>query len=110
MLAFRNRRSLSAIALLFSAATTFAAPNATAQVLNFDDVTTNAAGFNSSAFTSYNGYTFEEFGVLTSASLFGTGSNASSPTNFAYGQADGSSWRSLQSPPTAAADHLAGDA
>lgn len=92
MLAFRNRRSLSAIAFLFGATAVLAAPNANSQSLNFDNVTTNAAGFNSSAFTSYNGYTFEEFGVLTSASLFGTGNNASSPTKFAYGQAEGSSF------------------
>lgn len=63
-----------------------------AQTLNFDNVTTNASGFNSSAFTLYNGYTFENFGVMTNSSSFGTGSNASSPTKFAYAQADGSSF------------------
>lgn len=68
-----------------------AAPRAHAQ-LTFDDVTTNAAGFNSAAFTTYNGFTFENFGVLTSASAFGTGTNAVSPSKFAYAQADGSSF------------------
>lgn len=81
------RRSFAAAAFLLAAI----APAAHAQ-LNFDDVTTNAAGFNSAAFTSYNGFTFENFGVLTSASTFGTGNNAISPTKFAYAQADGSSF------------------
>lgn len=74
-------------------ATTFAAgATLDAQALNFDNVATNAAGFNSSAFTLYNGYTFENFGVMTNGSSFGTGNNASSPTKFAYAQADGSSF------------------
>lgn len=69
------------------------APNhAQAQVLNFDNVTTNAAGFNAAIFNTYNGYTFENFGVLTSATTFGTGNNAVSPTKFAYAQSDGSSF------------------
>lgn len=91
MLAYRTRTTLGAVALLLGAAFT-TATNATAQPLHFDDVTTNAAGFNTTAFTSYNGYTFENFGVLTSTSAFGTGNNASSPTKFAYGQADGSNF------------------
>ncbi|MBC8088043.1 MAG: hypothetical protein H7Z40_12315 [Phycisphaerae bacterium] len=65
---------------------------ANAQPLRFADVVTNAAGFSSSPFTTYNGYTFENFGVRTTASTFGSGSNALSPTKFAYAQADGSSF------------------
>ncbi|MBC8088897.1 MAG: PEP-CTERM sorting domain-containing protein [Phycisphaerae bacterium] len=84
----RLRSSLTAFVALVLAS----APAAIAQPLHFDDVVLNAAGFNSSPFTSYRGYTFENFGVLTSASPFGTGNNPSSPTNFAYGQAFGSSY------------------
>ena len=91
MFAFNSRSTRAAIAML--AGSVFAAnADATAQALNFDNVTTNAAGFNSTAFTMYNGYTFEDFGVMTNSSSFGTGNNASSPTKFAYGQADGSSF------------------
>lgn len=78
--------------LFVGAVLTLDASTAHAQPLNFDNVTTNAAGFNTAAFTSYNGFSFENFGVLTSATLFGTGNNASSPTKFAYAQADGSSF------------------
>lgn len=83
----KTRLSIAAVATLFTAV----ASTAHAQ-LNFDDVTTNATGFNATAFTNYNGFTFENFGVLTSASTFGTGTNAVSPTKFAYAQADGSSF------------------
>lgn len=83
----KARLSIAAAATLLSVV----ASSAHAQ-LNFDDVSTNAAGFNTAAFTSYNGFTFENFGVLTNASTFGTGTNAVSPTKFAYAQADGSSF------------------
>ncbi|MGV3711261.1 MAG: PEP-CTERM sorting domain-containing protein [Gemmatimonas sp.] len=83
----KTRLSVAAIATVFSVATS----TANAQ-LNFDNVTTNAAGFNTTAFTTYGGYSFENFGVLTNGSSFGAGNNASSPTKFAYAQADGSSF------------------
>lgn len=84
----RSRALVSAVAALLMSATS----GAQAQTLSFDNVTTNAAGFNTTAFTSDQGYNFENFGVLTSGSAFGFGTNASSPSKFAYGQADGSNY------------------
>lgn len=84
------RRNLVAATTLVAA--TLVTPTVASAQLNFDNVTTNAAGFNSTAFTTYQGYTFENFGVLTNGSAFGTGNNAASPTKFAYAQADGSSF------------------
>jgi hypothetical protein len=66
-----------------AAAVALAAAPAAAQPLTFEGVATNAAGFNSAPFVSLGGYTFENFGVATTAS-FGTGANASSGTKFAY--------------------------
>lgn len=83
-------RGITALVFGFAFATT--SSHANAQPLNFDNVSTNAAGFNSSAFTMYNGFTFESFGVLNNTSAFGMGNNASSPANFAYAQAVGSSF------------------
>ena len=83
----KTRLSIAAAATLLSVV----ASSAHAQ-LNFDAVATNAAGFNTAAFTTLSGYTFENFGVLTSTSTFGTGNNAVSPSKFAYAQADGSSF------------------
>lgn len=65
------------------------------QTLGFDDVATNATGFNSAAFSAYGGYTFEGWGILNGAvanNAIGTGSNAVSGTKFAYGQAEGASF------------------
>lgn len=88
-LPMRFRLLLATAALAASAA---AAPRAVAaQPLTFETVATNAAGFNSAPFTTLGGYTFENFGVLTSGSTFGTGANAASGTKFAYGFAGGAS-------------------
>lgn len=75
---------MRALRLTVAAACVAAAAPAAAQPLNFEGVTTNAAGFNSTPFTALGGYTFENFGVATTAS-FGTGTNATSGTRFAYG-------------------------
>jgi hypothetical protein len=53
--------------------------------LTFESVATNAAGFNTSPFTALSGYQFENWGVLANTSPFGSGTNAVSPTRFAYG-------------------------
>lgn len=64
-------------------------PRTAAAQLTFDDVATNAAGYNNN-FTSYNGLSFFNFNVATTASL-GTGTNAVSGTKFALGQEGSSS-------------------
>ena len=83
------RRLTRAASLAATAAASLAVVPAAARAqpvtLTFEGVATNAAGFNASAFTSLDGYRFENWGVLTSASAFGTGTNAVSPTKFAYG-------------------------
>jgi hypothetical protein len=72
-------------------ATLLAAPAAeataqkTPQTLTFEGVATNAAGSNTAPFVTLGGYAFENWGVLTSASTFGTGNNAASGTKFGYG-------------------------
>ncbi len=86
------RTHLRRISLLASVAALSLASPASAQVLHFDDVATNAAGFNSSAFTTYGGYSFENFGVMTNATAFGFGTNDTSPPKFAYAHADDASF------------------
>jgi hypothetical protein len=64
------------------------APVAGAQAratLDFEQVPVNAAGFNATPFTELSGFRFENWGVLSSAATFGTGTNASSGTRFLYG-------------------------
>jgi len=88
------RTSVAIAATVLTAATSITAK---AQTLNFDDVTTNTSGFNSAAFSAYQGYVFENWGVMTTAAP-GTGTNAVSGTKFAYAQADGSSFIYRNSP------------
>jgi hypothetical protein len=70
---------------LTAAALSLAAPVAAQETLTFESVATNAAGFNATPFTGQSGFQFENWGVLTSGSVFGTGTNASSGSHFAYG-------------------------
>ena len=86
-----HRLVRAAAALTIVLASSAQAAHAQAQTLTFDDVPTNASGFNSGTFGSYQGYEFENFGVLTTSAA-GTGANAASGTKFAYAQADGSSF------------------
>jgi hypothetical protein len=74
------------LCLAVAALVVLAAP-AAAQ-LGFEDVTVNAAGVNNTRLnTPYQGYTFENFGVASTAAI-GTGANAASGTRFALGQVD----------------------
>ena len=72
-------------AALVAGASAPASAQKTAQTLTFEDVATNAAGFNAAPLATLGGYAFENWGVLTSASTLGAGGNASSGTKFAYG-------------------------
>lgn len=74
-------RTFAAASLIACA---FLTPRAAHAQLTFDDVSTNAAGYNNN-FTSYNGFTFFGFDVATTASL-GSGTNTVSGTKFALGQ------------------------
>jgi hypothetical protein len=77
-------------ALLAAAAVAAAAPAPLAaqkqsQTLTFETVATNAGGSNSAPFTALGGYSFENWGVFTTAAPLGAGNNASSGAKFAYG-------------------------
>jgi hypothetical protein len=78
-----------AVALLLAAApaATPALAQRVPQTLTFESVATTAAGFNQTPFTTLGGYAFENWGVLTQGSAFGTGTNAVSGSRFAYGLA-----------------------
>ena len=79
-------RSAARLATALAALLLAAPPAAGAQTtLTFESVPTNAAGFHPTPFTGLGGYQFANWGVLTSASSFGTGTNATSGTKFAYG-------------------------
>jgi hypothetical protein len=74
------------LCLAVAALVVLAAP-AAAQ-LGFEDVTVNAAGVNNTRLnTPYQGYTFENFSVASTAAI-GTGTNAAAGTRFALGQVD----------------------
>jgi hypothetical protein len=65
--------------------TTAAAAQKTAQTLTFENVATNATGSNVAPFTTLGGYSFENWGVFTTATPLGVGNNAVSGNKFAYG-------------------------
>jgi len=70
-----------------SVALAIAATPAIAQ-LTFDDVTVNASGVNNTRLnTPYQGFSFENFTVASTAAI-GSGANAASGTRFALGQVD----------------------
>lgn len=76
---------LAAAALVTAATPAAAAAQKTAQTLTFENVATNATGSNVAPFTTLGGYSFENWGVFTTATPLGVGNNAVSGNKFAYG-------------------------
>ncbi|HZF69171.1 MAG TPA: PEP-CTERM sorting domain-containing protein [Gemmatirosa sp.] len=77
----------AALLLVVAPAAVTASAQRVPQTLTFEGVATNAAGFNAAPFTTLGGYVFENWGVLSQGSAFGTGTNAVSGSRFAYGLA-----------------------